>query len=100
MVQKKGFLGQLMDFSFSEFITTRIIKVLYGLCIVIAVVVAIVVIVGAFSESIASGFILLALSPLWILLCATVSRITLEMVMVAFRIAEHVGYLAKQKHGG
>jgi len=100
MVQRKGFFGQLLDFSFSEFITTRIIKVLYGVSIFLAFVVAMVVIVGAFTESIASGFILIVLSPLWLLLCATVSRITLEMIMVAFRIAEHVSYLAKQQQGG
>ena len=97
MEQKRGFFGQLMDFSFTEFITTKIIKVLYGLSIFIAAVFTILVIVGAFSDSVASGVILLVLSPLWFLLCVTVSRIILEMVMIAFRIAENVGYLAKQQ---
>lgn len=33
MEQKRGFFGQLFDFSFTEFITTKAIKVLYGLAI-------------------------------------------------------------------
>lgn len=97
MAQIRGFFGQLLDFSFTEFITTKIIKVLYGLAIFIAAVFTILLIIGAFSDSVASGVILLVLSPLWLLLCVTVSRLILEMVLVAFRMAEHVGYLAKQQ---
>ena len=99
MAQRRGYIKQLLDFSFSEFITTKIIKVLYGFSIFVATVFAIAAIVNGFTESVASGAILIVLSPLWLLLCATVSRIMLEMVMVAFRIAEHVGYMAKQQQG-
>ena len=99
MQKKGGFFGQLFDFSFTEFITTRIIKVLYGLAIFLAAVIAIVGIVGAFSESAVAGGVLLVLSPLWLLLCIVIARVMLEVVVVGFRIAEHVGDIARQQQG-
>ncbi len=97
MEQKSGFFGQLFDFSFTEFVTTRIIKVLFGLAIFFSVVIAIIIIVSAFYDSTAAGAVALVLSPLWILLCVVVARVILEIVVVMFRIAEHVGDIAKQQ---
>lgn len=97
MERKRGFFGQLFDFSFTEFITTKAIKVLYGLAIFFAAAIAIVGIAGAFSESAVAGGVVLVLSPVWLLLCVVVARITLEIVIVAFRIAEHVGDIARQQ---
>lgn len=97
MEQKRGFFSQLFDFSFTQFITTRIIKVLYGLAIFFAAAIAVVGIVGAFSESAVAGSVLLVLSPLWLLLCVVFARVMLEIVVVMFRIAEHVGDIARQR---
>ena len=97
MEQKRGFLGQLFDFSFAEFITTKIIRVLYALAIFMAAATAIVVIVGAFNESAVAGGVLLVLSPIWLLLCVVVARVMLEIVVVMFRIAEYVGDIARRE---
>lgn len=97
MEQERGFFGQLFDFSFTEFITTKAIKVLYGLAIFFAAAIAIVAIVGAFGESAVAGGIVLVLSPLWLLLCVVVARVMMEIVVVLFRIAEHVGDIARQQ---
>jgi len=97
MEQERGFFGQLFDFSFTEFITTKIIRVLYGLIIFFSAVIAIVAIVGSFSESAVVGAVVLVVSPLWLLLSVVVGRVILEIVVVMFRIAEHVGDIAKQQ---
>ena len=97
MEQERGFFGQLVDFSFTEFVTTKIIKVLFGLSIFFSFVVAIIVIVSAFYDSTAAGAVALVLSPLWILLCIVVARVLLEIVIVVFRIAEHVGEISRQQ---
>jgi uncharacterized membrane protein len=97
MEQERGFFGQLVDFSFTEFVTTRIIKVLFGLVIFFTVVIAIIIIVSAFYDSIAAGAVALVLSPLWILLSIVVARVLLEIVIVVFRIAEHVGEISRQQ---
>ena len=92
----KGFLGQLFDFSFSRFITTRIIKVLYALGLFFGFAATVGLIVGAFGDSTTAGVITLVLSPLWLLLYAIVIRVLLEIVMVMFRMAEQVGEIARQ----
>lgn len=97
MEGRKGFFAQLFDFSFTEFVTTRIIKVLYGLAIFFIVVITVIAIVGSFRESVAAGAVVLVLSPLWILLSVIVVRVLLEIVVVVFRIAEHVGQLSKRQ---
>ena len=97
MEQRRQFFSQLFDFSFTEFVTTRIIKVLYVLAIFFAAAIAIVGIVGAFSESAVAGGVLLVLSPLWLLLCVVVARVMLEIVVVMFRIAEYVGEIARRE---
>ena len=99
MEGRKGFFAQLFDFSFTEFVTTRIIKVLYGLAIFFIVAIAVIAIVGSFRESVAAGAVVLVLSPLWILLSVIVVRVLLEIVVVVFRIAEHVGQFSKKQGG-
>ena len=47
-MQDKGFLGTLFDFSFSEFITTKVIKFILGLAMVVNAILTIVFIFGAF----------------------------------------------------
>ena len=97
MEQRKGFFALLLDFSFKEFVTTKIIKVLYGLAIFFFVVIAVLLIVGSFRESAAAGAVVLVLSPFWILLSTVVTRVMLEIVIVLFRIAEHVGEISRQQ---
>lgn len=96
--QAKGFLGALFDFSFSEFITTKIIKVLYALAIVISGLVSIGWILKGFSLSFSAGLLALILIPLIFLLYVIAVRIWLELVIVIFRIAEHVKNI--DPHGG
>jgi len=98
-MEEKGFFAQLFDFSFAQFITTRMIKWLYGLVMFFTVVIAIASIVSAFSESYGFGVVLLIVAPLWFLLSVIVARVLLEMVIVLFRIAEHVENIAKQGEG-
>jgi len=96
MEQKLGFLAALADFSFSEFITTKIIKILYGLGIVFACIVALACLVTGFKIGIASGILMLILSPVIFLLIVIYARVTLEILIVVFRIAENTTEIAKQ----
>ena len=96
MEVKLGFFRTLFDFSFSEFVTTKIIKILYGLAILGAGVLALVMIVTSFRASVAGGFLMLILSPLVFLAIVIYARIILEVLIVMFRIAEHTGEIAKQ----
>jgi hypothetical protein len=89
-VLKKGsFLQALFDFSFNHFFTPKIIKLLYGLSIFSAGLIAILFIIFGFSTSTGFGiFTLLVGAPLTFLLVAICSRIYLELMIAIFRIAE------------
>ncbi len=109
-MEQKGFIGSLFDLSFTSFVTTRVIKVLYVLTLVVLVLVYIGVAVAAFSggEEIntvgsdgqvttiggegntAFGIVwLLILGPLMLLLYTLLYRVVFEFIIVVFRIQEN-----------
>ena len=96
MREKKGFLGALFDFSFSEFITVKLIKILYILGIIFSTIVAIIFIVSGFNISTGVGIIFLILSPIIFLLYVILIRIWLEIIIVVFKIAENTKQLAEK----
>jgi hypothetical protein len=97
MSEKKGFIASLFDLSFTEFVTTRIIKFLFVLAIIGSAIMALAVVIAGFSaESGATGIFTLLLSPVVFFLYILFSRICLELIIVIFRIAENIGHLAEQ----
>jgi Domain of unknown function (DUF4282) len=94
MTQEKGFFGSLFDFSFSDFITIKIIKFLYMLGMIIAALAAIGVIVAGFGKSIMAGIGALIISPVIFLLYIIMFRVWLEIIIVVFRIADNTGKMA------
>jgi hypothetical protein len=93
----KGFFGALFDFSFTSFVTTRIIKVLYALILVLAVVSALVYTVIAFRVSAVFGFLTLVIGdPLFIIIVMAFWRLVLEAFVVVFRIAEDIRALRER----
>lgn len=98
-MQDKGFFAVLFDLSFSEFVTTRIIKVLYCISIVLAGIWALAILVGCIANGGAAAFLGLIFAPLlffFLLLCA---RLWLEFIIVVFRIAENTAQLVEQCAG-
>jgi hypothetical protein len=89
-MEGKSFLSVIFDFSFSEFVTTRVIKFLLALAMIVNVIITIGVIVGAFQNSVFGGIIALILSPVIYLVMMLFSRIYLELIIVIFRIAENL----------
>ena len=90
-----SFIESLMDFSFTAFVTSKIIKLLYGLSIVGAALVGLVLIVGAFVTSTLAGiFTLLVIAPLVFAIVVIYSRVLLEIIIVVFRISEHSAEIA------
>jgi Domain of unknown function (DUF4282) len=93
----RGFLGALFDFSFTSFVTTRIIKVLYVLILVLTVLAALVYTVIVFSASKLFGFLVLVIGdPLFILIVMAFWRLVLESFVVVFRIAEDIRALRER----
>jgi hypothetical protein len=110
MRDRKGFFRSLFDLSFTEFVTTRVIKVLYVLTLVLLVIgylgIAIVIFTGGqdvatFDEttgefttesegSVGLGLLWLVLiGPLLLFLYTLLYRVFYELLIVVFRIYEN-----------
>ena len=96
MTPQNGFLRLLFDFSFTEFITTRVIKVLYALAVLLCGLVALGVIIGGFSQGIGTGVLALIVAPVVFLFYVLMARIWLEVIVILFRIAEHARTIAER----
>jgi hypothetical protein len=89
--ESKGFFRALFDFSFTSFVTTKIIKVLYVLILVLAVVSALVYTIIAFRVSAGFGILTLVIGdPLFIIIVMAFWRLVLEAFIVVFRISEDI----------
>jgi hypothetical protein len=87
--QTKGFFASLFDISFTSLITTKIIKVLYVISLILIGLTWLFFTIAAFVASPAAGvFVLLIVGPLASLFYAIVTRVTLEVVIALFRIME------------
>ena len=87
----------LFDLSFTEFVTTRVIKVLFVIGVILAAVGAIALVVRGFHIGIGRGILHLILSPIVFLLYTLLARIWCEMIIAVFRIAENTSKLVQQQ---
>ncbi len=95
-MSQKSSIGILFDLSFSEFVTTRVIKLLFIIGVFFAAIGTIILIVSGFSDGIGKGIMFLILSPLFFLLYVLGARIWCEMIIVLFRIAENTSRLVEK----
>ena len=100
MNHERGFLSALFDTSFSELITTKVIKVLYVIAIIGAGLVALGYIIAAFTHSAGAGVLVLLVSPILFIVYVIIARIWLEVLIVIFRISEDVKRIADKDTGG
>lgn len=94
----RGFFGSLFDLSFSDFVTVKVVKVLFVLGIIGVVLGAIFVMVSA-SElrglQVPPGVIIVA-APIVAFLYILLIRIYMEILTVTFRMAEYLRELVEQ----
>ncbi len=99
MEESRSFLSSLFDVSFSQFIITSLIKVLFILGIIVSVIYAVALIAGGFSNSVSTGILALIFSPIAFLLMVIVIRVWLELILIVFRIEENTRGLRKEESG-
>lgn len=95
----KGFLGALFDFSFTSFVTPKIIKVIYVLITIWTVIWALIFLRFGFKYGGAAGgfFTLLVVDPILVVLTLGAYRMVLELFMVVHRMYEELK--AIREHG-
>jgi hypothetical protein len=83
-----GFFEALMDTRFDHLITPSLIRFLYVVAMVLLALGALAVIIAGFAESAGTGIVLLILAPIGALIYLIVTRLWLELIVVAFKIRE------------
>lgn len=96
-MEQKGFFGSLFDFSFTSLVTSKLISILYVLAIIGIGVYALFLIVAGFSRGAAIGVLAIIGAALFFLLTVIYTRVLLEVLIVIFRIHEHVAEIALQR---
>src|SRR4051812_20838468 len=90
-MQAKGFFGSLFDYSFSSYITPRIIKILYVIATVLVVLWTLVIILAAFKTSTGLGIVALLIGgPIYFVIAMIFVRVGLEYLSAFFRIHDDV----------
>jgi drug/metabolite transporter (DMT)-like permease len=95
----QDFFNALFDFSFKEFVTIKIIKVIYGIGIFFAAIGALAVLVKGFQANFLLGILALLLTPVVFIIYTILVRVYLEVVIVLFRISEDVRTISELKKG-
>lgn len=93
-IETKGFFASLFDFGFTSFITLRFLRVIYGVLVVLILLIAVVAFVGMLSQG--GLYILLAIVvvPIVTLFYLVMTRVSMEMVALFFRIGENTSLMA------
>lgn len=86
--RENGFIENLMDFSFQRLATPRMLKMLYGVHLLIGLIAAVWFVFNGFQTSTSNGLLALILSfaamLLWIVYC----RVAVELLAAIFRAAQ------------
>jgi hypothetical protein len=102
LMEDKGFFGALFDLSFSEFVTSKLIKILYVLLLIL---IAIGLVIGLITSVVSlfsrggflSGLLGLIFTPIGALIWVIIARVWMELIIVIFRIAENTTDLVQMK---
>lgn len=101
--QDMSFVKGLFDFSFSTFIATKVIKVLYGIWLLAVAGIILVGLFGAINTMFLArytrpveGLLMLIITPLAAALWLILGRVYMEVLIVMFRIAENLTELNRK----
>jgi hypothetical protein len=90
----------IFDFSFTNFVTTKLIKIIYAISLVMVVLGFFGMVIGGFgamlSDNVAFGFAMLCISPFLLVFWILMARVYSEFIIVIFRIAENMSELVEQ----
>ena len=94
----KRLLWGLLDFSFKKPITPKIVSILYVVAIVLAALQALGLLIGCLSWRYGwLGLLGILAVPVIFVLAVVFARVSLELVVVLFRIAENTDRLAEKR---
>jgi hypothetical protein len=88
--REKTPIENLMDFSFDRMLTPRMLKMLYGVHLLIGLIAAVWFVFSGFQRSTANGLLALILCSAGMLLWIVYCRIVVELLAVVFRVGHAI----------
>lgn len=88
-MSEKSFFGALYDLSFNEFVTLKLIKVLYILSLIGIGIFSLTMLLGGFKQGFGGAIMGLILAPLVFIIGSIAARVYMELIIVLFRIADN-----------
>ena len=97
----RSFFSSLFDYSFSSFVTPRIIRILYVLATILISLWTLALVLAGFNISSGAGLVMLVVvGPLLFLISMIYARVGLELIIVFFRINGNVQEIRDERTGG
>jgi uncharacterized protein DUF4282 len=100
-LEPPGLVASLLDFSFSEFVAPRLLKLVYGMMLLLVAVVGVLAVLRTldlmFSPygGVFGGLLGLFFAGIGMILGIVGSRVWVEVTIALFRVAENTGELVK-----
>ena len=86
--RENGIIENLMDFSFQRLVTPRMLKLLYGVHLLIGLIAAVWFVFNGFQTSTSNGLLALIISCAAMLLWIVYCRVAVELLAAIFRAAQ------------
>lgn len=93
--QIRAVLDLVLDLSFKRFVTPRLVRMLYVLSLLAALISAVSYMFSGFREGTFTGIFQMVTAPLAFLLYLIFARVTVELILAIFRIAEKLAPLSE-----
>ncbi|WP_395743114.1 DUF4282 domain-containing protein [Prosthecobacter sp.] len=94
--QIRAVLDLVLDLSFKRFVTPRLVRMLYVLSLLAALFYAVSYMFSGFTTGTFTGLFQMVTAPLAFLLYLIVARVTVELILAIFRIADHLAPLGDE----
>ncbi|MFO1484641.1 MAG: DUF4282 domain-containing protein [Verrucomicrobiaceae bacterium] len=95
--QVRAVLDLVLDLSFKRFVTPRLVRMLYVLSLLAAVFYAASWMFSGFKLGTLSGLFTLVTAPVAFLLYLIFARVTVELILAIFRIADKIAPLSEEE---
>lgn len=95
--QVRAVLDLVLDLSFKRFVTPRLVRMLYVLSLLAAVFYAGSWMLSGFKSGTFSGLFTLVTAPVAFLLYLIFARVTVELILAVFRIADKIAPLSEEE---
>ncbi len=94
--QIRAVLDLVLDLSFKRFVTPRLVRMLYVLSLLAASFYALSYMFSGFKNGTFSGIFQMVTAPLAFLLYLIIARVTVELILAIFRIADRLAPMADE----